>query len=282
MDGIIYEDNHIIVVIKPQGVPSQADDSGDKDLLSMIKEYLKESRQKQGEAFCGLVHRLDRVTGGVMVFAKTSKAAKRLAEQMQGRTSDGSAEAETPMRKIYHAVVLGVPPKTQDTLVDYLYKNDRSNVVTVVPSATKGAKRAELRYKILDAGKQVSRIQVELVTGRSHQIRVQMANVGCPVFGDAKYGGDKLGKGWNLALWAHELQFVHPVPPAGEPEQVLRFVVNPPEGKPWDVFSYDRTARGERKSVPMYKNTEGVVLNYDFEDAFAERERRRSNENSGN
>lgn len=225
MPDVIFEDNHIIVVIKPQNVPTQADESGDSDLHSQIKEYIRVNEGKSGEAFCGIVHRLDRVTGGVMVFAKTSKAAARLCEQIKNGA----------FQKKYLAVVTGEPKFREDVLVDWLYKNEKKNTVEIVPSATLGAKRAELGYKVLNIGKGISLVEVNLVTGRPHQIRVQMGNIGCPVFGDAKYGGDKLGKGWNLALWAYELVFIHPIT-----ENTMRFVVNPPETVPWTSFEFDR------------------------------------------
>ena len=229
---IIYEDNHIIVVIKPQNVPCCPDESQDADLLTLIKEHIKTTEEKKGEAFCGLVHRLDRVTGGVMIYAKTSKAAARLGEQIK----NGGFE------KKYLAVVVGEPKQREQTLVHHLLKRESKNVVEVVPPATLGAKRAELVYKITKTlskgGQVVSLVEVKLVTGRSHQIRVQMAAIGCPVFGDAKYGGDKLGKGWSIALWAHELVFTHPV--NGD---TMRFVVNPPETVPWTSFEFDRKPR---------------------------------------
>jgi len=230
--AVVFEDNHIIVVIKPQNVPCCPDETKDLDLLTQIKEHIKISESKQGGVYCGLVHRLDRVTGGVMVYAKTSKAAARLSEQIK----DGTFE------KTYLAVVVGEPKHRQAQLVDYLYKNEAKNTVSVVPFATTGAKRAELNYKVINIQKQVSLISVKLVTGRSHQIRVQMANIGNPIFGDAKYGGDKLGKGWNIALWAQELRFVHPT--TGD---VMKFVVNPPETVPWTSFDFDRKSH---KNVP--------------------------------
>ena len=218
MPDVIFEDNHIIVVIKPHNIPSQADESGDKDMLTIIKEYM-------GRPFCGLVHRLDRVTGGVMVFAKTSKAAARLSSQIQ----DGT------FQKKYLAVVVGEPKLRPAELTDYLLKNEKTNVVEVVPSATNGAKKAVLNYKVLNITKQVSLVEINLITGRSHQARVQMARIGCPIFGDAKYGGTTLAKGWNLALWAHELVFSHPI--TGD---TMRFTVNPPETTPWDKFEFAR------------------------------------------
>jgi 23S rRNA pseudouridine1911/1915/1917 synthase len=228
--SIIHEDNHIIAVIKPQNVPCCPDESGDPDLLSQIKQYLKESGGKPGDAYCGLVHRLDRVTGGVMVYAKTSKAASRISDQLK----DGR------FQKTYLAVVVGEPGAREGELVDYLLKNPKTNVVEVVPFATTGAKRAELTYKTLQISKpkKVSLVKINLITGRSHQARVQMARIGCPIFGDAKYGGDRLAKGWNLALWAHELSFIHPT--TGD---TLRFVVNPPESTPWTEFDFSRGRR---------------------------------------
>ena len=238
MPDIIYEDNHIIVVIKPQNMPTQADESGDADLLNEIKSYIKESAGKTGDAFCGLVHRLDRVTGGVMVFAKTSKGAARLSAQLQ----DGR------FQKKYLAVVLGEPKQRSGELVDYLLKNPKTNVAEVVPAATKEAKRAELTYTLLNTKSGVSLVEINLLTGRSHQARVQMSHLGHPIFGDAKYGGDKLAKGWNLALWAYELKFEHPTT-----QDTLKFVVNPPETTPWDKFPFERRRGGARKA------SDGVV-----------------------
>lgn len=220
--NVIYEDNHIIVVIKPQNIPTQEDDSKDKDLLTMVKEYIKEKDNKPGNVFVGLVHRLDRPTGGVMVFAKTSKAASRLSTQIANGT----------LEKKYLAVVLNKPRENRMKLINYLKKNPRTNTVQVVPELTDGAKRAELEYNVLDKKEKVSLVEVKLYTGRSHQIRVQMKHIGCPVYGDVKYGGDKLAKGHNLALWAYELKFQHPTT-----KENLTFRVYPPEDKtPWNVF----------------------------------------------
>ena len=225
----IYEDNHIIVVIKPQNVPCCPDESGDPNLLDGIKFYLDQNEtNKTGGRFCGLVHRLDRVTGGVMVYAKTSKAASRLSQQIR----DGT------FKKKYLAVVVGEPKHREEKLTDYLLKNETKNIVSVVPRATVGAKRAEMTYKVLNIAKQVSLVEIILLTGRSHQIRVQMSNAGNPVFGDTKYGGDKLGKGWNIALWANELVFTHPTT-----TDTMRFIVNPPETVPWTGFEFVRKIR---------------------------------------
>ena len=181
---ILHEDNQIIVVKKEQNIPSQADNSQDKDLLSLVKEYIKQKYQKPGNVFVGLVHRLDRPTGGVMVFAKTSKAASRLAEQVVSGTFE----------KKYLAVLVGHPKEKHARLVHYLRKNERENIVEVVPALTEGAKRAELEYTVLDTKGNYSLVEIKLFTGRSHQIRVQMKAIGCPVYGDQKYGGPSMKK----------------------------------------------------------------------------------------
>ena len=223
--NILYEDNHIIVVVKPQNIATQEDESKDKDLLTMVKEYIKVKENKPGNVYVGLVHRLDRPTGGVMVFAKTSKAASRLAEAMKG---DGFS-------KRYLTVVNGKPREERAKLVNFLKKNARTNTVQVVPELTTGAKRAELDYLVLESKEKVSLVEVKLYTGRSHQIRVQMKHIGCPIYGDVKYGGDKLAKGHNLALWAYELKIQHPTT-----KENMTFKVYPPEDKtPWNVFNLD-------------------------------------------
>lgn len=223
---ILYEDNHLIVVLKPQNVPTQADSSGDKDLLTMVKDYIKTAYDKPGEAFAGLVHRLDRPTGGVMVFAKTSKAATRLCDQIK----DGSFE------KHYLAVVVGTPRDRQARLTDYLKKDEKNNTVVVVPAAIEGAKKAELTYKVLESSPKLSLVDIKLLTGRSHQARVQMQHIGTPIFGDVRYGGDTLAKGHNLALWAYELRFYHPTT-----KMPMVFVAYPPTDKtPWKFFDVER------------------------------------------
>lgn len=221
--NVVYEDNHIIVVIKPQNIPTQEDDSKDKDLLTMVKEYIKIKENKPGNVYVGLVHRLDRPTGGLMVFAKTSKAASRLTQEMH--TGD--------FKKRYLTVVVGKPRDKRAKLVNYLMKNARTNTVQVVPELTTNAKRAELEYQVLDEKEKVSLVEVQLLTGRSHQIRVQMKHIGCPVYGDVKYGGDSLAKGHNLALWAYELKFIHPTT-----KENMTFKCYPPEDiVPWNVFN---------------------------------------------
>ena len=223
---VLYEDNHVIVVLKPQNVPSCEDETKDKDLLTVIKEHIKEKENKQGNVYVGLVHRLDRPTGGVMVYAKSSKAAARLSEQMQ----NGDFE------KKYAAVLAGELKTKRATLTNYLKKNPINNMVYVCPPVTEGAKFAELEYDVLEEKSGLTLALIKLHTGRSHQIRVQMANVGAPVSGDMRYGGEKAKKG-KLALWAVSLSFTHPVS-----KERLCFKIQPPADLiPWKYFDTEKT-----------------------------------------
>ena len=181
---ILYEDNHIIVVVKNPGIPVQADKTGDMDMLTIIKEYIKEKYKKPGNVYLGLVHRLDRMVGGVMVFAKTSKAASRISEYIRQKN----------VKKKYFAIVNGYLPISDNNikLNDYLVKNERLNMSRVVEKGYKGSKEAILEYKVLKNfeynGKKYSLVDIDLHTGRHHQIRVQFANIGHPLYGDIKYG----------------------------------------------------------------------------------------------
>ena len=220
---ILYEDNHVIVVLKPQMVACCPDESGDYNLFDCVKDYLKEAYNKPGNAFLGLVHRLDRPTGGVMAFAKTSKAAARLSEQMK----NGGFE------KKYYAVLCGTPSKKKAVLENYLRKNSINNTVYVCTQTEEGAKFASLEYEIKEEKAGLSLAEITLHTGRTHQIRVQTASINCPVYGDMRYGGDKAVKG-KLALWAYSLRFKHPT--TGES---LKFMIEPPkEETPWKLFDF--------------------------------------------
>ena len=219
--AILHEDNSVLVVVKPQNIPSQGDASGDLDLLTLLKQYVKDKYNKPGNVYLGLVHRLDRPTGGVMVFAKNSKSAERLSKQIV----DGQ------MNKYYLTTVLGAPKEKKGTLVNYLKKNALTNTVYVATMGDHDAKRAELSYELLETQPDASLVKIQLGTGRSHQIRVQFSAIGCPVFGDVRYGGDVV-KGANLALWAYRLEFNHPVS-----HERMVFVAYPPESEPWARFN---------------------------------------------
>ena len=198
---VLYEDNQIIVVEKEPNIPSQADKTGDIDMLSIVKQYIKEKYNKPGEVYVGLVHRLDRPVGGIMVFARTSKSASRLSEQVRNKI----------FKKTYIAVVDGQIQKKQGMLEDYLYKDERNNISKVVANEKKNAKLAKLEYQVLDYDekRELSTVKIKLHTGRHHQIRVQFANFGHSLYGDQKYG--TRGKGKQIRLWAYELEFEHPV-----------------------------------------------------------------------
>lgn len=198
---ILFEDNHIIVVVKPANIPSQEDKTGDKDMLTLIKEYIKDKYNKPGNVYLGLVHRLDRPVGGVMVFAKTSKAASRLSEEVRSKS----------MQKHYLAIVNGKMEKEKDTLVDYLWKDEKKNTSYVVKEGKKNSKMAELDYEVLkyDKKEDLSLVKIDLHTGRHHQIRVQFSSRMHALYGDNKYHGR--GAGTGICLWAYKLSFKHPV-----------------------------------------------------------------------
>lgn len=228
---ILYEDNHIIVVVKKPGIPTQEDKTGDKDMLTIVKEYIKVKYNKPGNVYLGLVHRLDRMVGGVMVFAKTSKAASRISEYIRQKN----------VKKRYLAVVNGTLPVSDQKveLKNYLVKNERLNMSRVVDSTTKGSKESILEYKVLKNftynGKDYSLVDIDLHTGRHHQIRLQFAHIGHPLYGDIKYGQKVNKVGQNLALFSYYLSFFHPTK-----DEYLEFEFKPNElekrDKIWDVI----------------------------------------------
>lgn len=213
--NIIYEDNHVLVVEKPINIGVQEDSSNDEDLLNILKGYLKEKYNKPGNVYLGLVHRLDRPASGIMVFAKTSKAASRLSTQVR----------DNKFNKIYNAVVMN---KINDSghLEDYLVKDTKKNIVKV----SKEGKLAILDYKRLDYKNNMSLVEIKLKTGRSHQIRVQFSHNGNPLYGDQKYNKNaKVGQ--QLALFAKKLEFYHPVT-----KELLSFELDLPDRKPFNLF----------------------------------------------
>ena len=193
--NILYEDNHIIVVIKPYNILSQSDNTNDLDMLTIIKNYIKEKYNKPGNVYLGLVHRLDRPTGGIMVFAKTSKAASRLSKQIK----------DDKFTKKYLAVVHGTFTKKEGTLENYIKKTeDNSSIITTKEEG----KYAKLDYRVLKEKDNLSILDITLYTGRHHQIRVQFSNINHPLYGDQRYGKQDRKQ---LALFAYHLEFYHPI-----------------------------------------------------------------------
>ncbi len=214
---IIYEDNHLLVIEKPINIPMQEDESKDMDLLSLCKTYLKEKYHKPGNVYCGMVHRLDRPVGGVAVFAKTSKAASRLSESI--RTDQ--------FNKVYKAILVGKLPNER-ILIDHLIKDEKTNTSSVTSSAL--GKYSELRFKVLGSKETLQFVEIQLITGRSHQIRVQFASRHRPLWGDARYNRDAK-PGQQLALWATSLSFPHPIT-----QEIMYFHSELPRSYPWDQF----------------------------------------------
>ncbi len=214
MINIIYEDNHVLVVEKPINIPVQEDESKDMDLLSMLKEYLKKKYNKPGNVYLGLIHRLDRPVGGVMVFAKTSKAASRLSEQVRDKK----------FKKKYYAVVEGYAPGAR--FFDKLLKDSKRNITKVSPMG----KDSSLTYNLVAYKNNLSLVDIELETGRSHQIRVQFSSRNLPLYGDQKYNkNSKVGE--QIALFAYSLSFIHPIT-----KEIMEFNLNLPNTKPWNIF----------------------------------------------
>ena len=242
---IIYEDNHIIVCIKPANVLSQADNTKDPDMLTIIKEYLKEKYDKPGNVYLGLLHRLDRTAAGVMVFAKTSKAASRISEQINKRNG---------FKKNYLAVIHGIPIEDTAVFRDFLQKDTDTNTVSVVNQTggeyKNNAREAVLEYKTIGSvnygNQDLTLVLIDLITGRPHQIRVQFASRGMPLYGDSKYGGSKYdapkyskyggpkhgqNKNMQLSLWSKSVELIHPVS-----KEKMIFSRDPPLTFPWNLF----------------------------------------------
>lgn len=233
---ILFEDNHVVVAVKPPNLLTQGDNTGDENLLDQVKEYIKEKYEKPGEAYIGLVHRMDRPVGGLLCFARTSKAASRLSEQV--RTHE--------LNRQYICLVEGDAPD-QFTYVDYLAKDVEKNMVTVVPAYRKietGAKEAILHGRTIARRDGLSLVAIQLETGRAHQIRVQMQHAGFPLWGDNRYGNGKRGQ--QIALWGFRLSFAHPI----TKEQML-FIAPTPEEKPWLFF--EREIKGLENIWPQIK-----------------------------
>ena len=198
---ILHEDNHLIVVNKRVGDIAQGDNSGDKPLPDIVKEFLKEKYNKPGDVFLGVVHRLDRPTSGIVVFAKTSKALTRMNDLFSSRET----------QKTYWAVVKNKPPKEEDTLVHFIKRNQQNNTSKAHTKEVPESKKASLHYKIITKLDNYFALEIELHTGRHHQIRAQLQAIGCSIKGDLKYGFDRSNPDGGIHLHARKLSFVHPV-----------------------------------------------------------------------
>lgn len=198
---ILYEDNHLIIINKYPSQIVQADKTGDEALSEQIKRYLKIKYDKPGNVFCGVLHRLDRPVGGALIFARTSKSLARMNEQIKNRE----------IKKTYWAVVKNPPPDQTGHLIHYINRNQKINKSFIVSEQTKGAKKAELVYTYLQNSEKYHLLEIELLTGRHHQIRAQLAFIGCPIKGDVKYGFPRTNPDASIHLFARKLEFLHPV-----------------------------------------------------------------------
>jgi len=220
-DQVLYEDNHILIVNKLPSQIVQGDKTGDQPLSELAKAYIREKYKKPGEVFLGVVHRLDRPVSGITLFARTSKSLSRLNEMLKSRE----------IRKTYWAIIKNRPGKDEDTLVNYLYRDEARNKTVIVGESARNAKRAELSYKVLAHSDQYSLLEVDLMTGRHHQIRAQLAGIGCPIKGDLKYGFPRSNANGSIHLHARKIDFIHPV----RKERIT--VIAPPPADPlWDYF----------------------------------------------
>ena len=198
---VLYEDNHIIIVNKSPGEIVQGDKTGDQPLSEMVKEYLKKKYHKPGNVFCGVTHRLDRPTSGVVVFAKTGKALSRLNDMFRNGEVD----------KTYWAIVKDRPPKEEDQLTHYLVKNEKTTESAAYTVEKPDTKKEVLHYKLMAASQNYYLLEIDLETGRHHQIRCQLAKIGCPIKGDLKYGAPRSNPDGSISLHARTISFIHPV-----------------------------------------------------------------------
>lgn len=199
--NVLYEDNHIIIVNKASGEIVQGDKTGDTPLVETVRAYIKEKYNKPGNVFCGLTHRLDRPVSGVVIFAKTSKALERINNMLKNHE----------IKKTYWAIVKNTPKQAEGTLVNYLVRNEKQNKSYAYPTEKPNSKRAELNYKVIGKSDNYTLLEVNLITGRHHQIRCQLAAMGCPIKGDLKYGFARSNPDGSISLHARSVEFTHPV-----------------------------------------------------------------------
>ena len=221
---ILYEDNHLIIVNKASSEIVQGDKTGDKPMSEMVKDYLREKYNKPGNIFCGVTHRLDRPTSGVVIFAKTSKALTRLNKMFK----------DDEIEKVYWAIVQNRPPKMKDTLTHYLIKNQRINKSIAFDSVKPNTKKAILNYSVISQSDNYFLLYVNLETGRHHQIRVQLSRIGCPIKGDLKYGSKRSNSDGSISLHARSVSFIHPVS-----LQKIEVVAPVPDDALWKAFEHN-------------------------------------------
>jgi len=218
---ILYEDNHLIILNKRPSAIVQGDKTGDEPLSESLKQYLKIKHGKPGNVFMGVVHRLDRPVSGAVIFAKTSKALSRLTEMLK----------RGEIRKTYWAVVGNKPPMQSDMLIHFLSRNETKNKSFIHLHEKTGTQKAELSYTLIGQGDRYFLLEIQLLTGRHHQIRAQLAAIGCPVKGDLKYGYPRSNTGGFIHLHSRMIEFMHPVR-----KEPLRIIAGPPKDKLWDFF----------------------------------------------
>ena len=221
MAEIIYEDNHIIAVYKRSSDLAQGDKTGDMSLDTEVKKYLGEKYKKPGEVFLGVVHRLDRPVSGVILYARTSKALERLNEMFRLKQ----------IKKTYLAIIKERPPEDEGTITHFLKKNEVQNKSYVFDTEVKGSKEASLTYRLKGRSERFYLLEIELHSGRHHQIRAQLAKIGCPVKGDLKYGFPRSNEDGSISLLARKLEFIHPVK-----KEPVTIIAHCPEGDIWSVF----------------------------------------------
>jgi len=220
--NILFEDNHIIIVNKLPSQIVQGDKTGDKPLADLVKDYIKAKYKKSGEVFLGVVHRLDRPVSGAVIFARTSKSLTRLNAQIKNRE----------IKKTYWAVVKNRPPKETDTLVNFLRRDEARNKSFITTANSKNSQQAILTYALIASSDNYNLLQIDLQTGRHHQIRAQLAGIGCPIKGDLKYGFPRSNPDGSIHLHARELNFIHPVS-----QQIISITADPPNDPVWNYFS---------------------------------------------
>lgn len=220
---VVYEDNHIIIVSKSSGEIVQGDKTGDTPLSESVKAYIKEKYAKPGNVFCGVVHRLDRPVAGLVVFARTSKALARLNDMFRNGE----------VHKTYWAITANCPTEEEGTLTDWLVRNERQNKSYAYKREVPGAKKAVLRYKVIAHSDRYHLLEVELLTGRHHQIRCQLAAMGCPIKGDLKYGAKRSNPDGSISLLARRIEFVHPVS-----KQKIIAEAPLPDDRLWQAFGH--------------------------------------------